>query len=101
MPEEYQEPFFPRCLARQNVGCDVDEVLWPDPVRRHDAVAEYIFVLYFYMGLLYTSGKRIRFLFVFTSATCKCTRFLFCFFVQVLNAQFFLFCNMHLAYSEQ
>ncbi len=32
--------FFPRCLARQNVACDVDEVLWPDPVRRHDAVAE-------------------------------------------------------------
>ncbi|CAM4572758.1 unnamed protein product [Leuciscus chuanchicus] len=32
--------FLPRCLARQNVACDVDEVLWPDPVRRHDAVAE-------------------------------------------------------------
>ncbi|KAA0714603.1 hypothetical protein E1301_Tti020301 [Triplophysa tibetana] len=32
--------FFPCCLARQNVACDVDEVLWPDPVRRHDAAAE-------------------------------------------------------------
>ncbi|XP_051991322.1 uncharacterized protein LOC127650147 [Xyrauchen texanus] len=32
--------FLPHCLARQNVACDVDEVLWPDPVRRHDAVAE-------------------------------------------------------------
>ncbi len=32
--------FFPGCLARQNVACDVDEVLWPDPVRRNDAVAE-------------------------------------------------------------
>ncbi len=61
----------------------------------------YIFVLYFYMDLLYTSGKRIRFLFVFTSATCKSIRFQFFLFVQVLNAQFFLFCNMHLAYSEQ
>ncbi|XP_039593508.1 uncharacterized protein LOC120516116 [Polypterus senegalus] len=30
--------FFPRCLARENVACDVDEVLWPDPVRRNDAV---------------------------------------------------------------
>lgn len=32
--------FYPRCLARENVACDVDEVLWPDPARRHDAVAE-------------------------------------------------------------
>ncbi|XP_078025271.1 uncharacterized protein LOC144463742 [Epinephelus lanceolatus] len=23
--------FFPRCLARDNIACDVDEVLWPDP----------------------------------------------------------------------
>ncbi len=21
---------FPRCLARENIACDVDEVLWPD-----------------------------------------------------------------------
>ncbi len=26
--------YFPRCLARENVSCDVDEVLWPDPARR-------------------------------------------------------------------
>lgn len=29
--------FFPRCLARDNIACDVDEVLWPDPARRRDA----------------------------------------------------------------
>lgn len=32
--------FSPHCLARENVACDVDEVLWPDPVWRNDAVAE-------------------------------------------------------------
>lgn len=26
--------FFPRCLARENIACDVDEVLWPDPAQR-------------------------------------------------------------------
>ncbi|XP_041102761.1 uncharacterized protein LOC121314041 [Polyodon spathula] len=29
--------FFPRCLARDNIACDVDEVLWPDQNRRRDA----------------------------------------------------------------
>ncbi|KAK0139589.1 hypothetical protein N1851_023524 [Merluccius polli] len=29
--------FFPRCLAMDNIACDVDEVLWPDPARRRDA----------------------------------------------------------------
>ncbi|KAI7809003.1 hypothetical protein IRJ41_024945 [Triplophysa rosa] len=28
--------YFPRCLARESVSCDVDEVLWPDPARRRD-----------------------------------------------------------------
>ena len=28
--------YFPRCLGRENVSCDVDEVLWPDPGRRRD-----------------------------------------------------------------
>ncbi|KAI2667382.1 DNA-directed RNA polymerase subunit beta [Labeo rohita] len=28
---------FPRCLARANIACDVDEVLWPDRNRREDA----------------------------------------------------------------
>ncbi len=28
---------FPRCLARENIACDVDEVLWPDRNRREDA----------------------------------------------------------------
>ncbi|KAK0136832.1 hypothetical protein N1851_027005 [Merluccius polli] len=29
--------FFPRCLARENIACDVDEALWPDPAVRQDA----------------------------------------------------------------
>lgn len=28
--------YFPRCLARENILCDVDEVLWPDPAQRRD-----------------------------------------------------------------
>ncbi|KAM9399517.1 uncharacterized protein ACWYII_031651 isoform 1-T1 [Salvelinus alpinus] len=28
--------YFPRCLAQDNIACDVDEVLWPDPQRRRD-----------------------------------------------------------------
>ncbi|XP_056441215.1 uncharacterized protein LOC130378498 isoform X2 [Gadus chalcogrammus] len=30
--------FFPRCLANDNIACDVDEILWPDPARRRDNV---------------------------------------------------------------
>lgn len=29
--------YFPRCLARENIACDVDEVLWPDRNERQDA----------------------------------------------------------------
>ncbi|KAL0166232.1 hypothetical protein M9458_038076, partial [Cirrhinus mrigala] len=29
--------FYPRCLARANIACDVDEILWPDPDQRQDA----------------------------------------------------------------
>ncbi len=29
--------YFPRCLARENIAWDVDEVLWPDRNRREDA----------------------------------------------------------------
>ena len=28
--------FFPRCLRRENIACDVDEVLWPDPAQRQE-----------------------------------------------------------------
>ncbi|XP_058613467.1 uncharacterized protein LOC131528401 [Onychostoma macrolepis] len=30
--------FFPRCLANDNIACDVDEILWPDPARRRHNV---------------------------------------------------------------
>ncbi len=30
--------FFPRCLANDNIACDVEEILWPDPARRRDNV---------------------------------------------------------------
>ncbi|RXN20615.1 insertion element IS630 putative 39 kDa -like protein [Labeo rohita] len=29
--------FFPRCLAREDIACDVDEALWPDPAVQQDA----------------------------------------------------------------
>ncbi|XP_039464307.1 uncharacterized protein LOC120437816 isoform X1 [Oreochromis aureus] len=29
--------FFPQCLARDNIACDVDEVMWPNAAQRHDA----------------------------------------------------------------
>ncbi|KAI2644652.1 Insertion element IS630 uncharacterized 39 kDa protein [Labeo rohita] len=28
--------YFPRYLAREDIACDVDEILWPDPKRRQD-----------------------------------------------------------------
>ncbi len=28
--------FFPRCLARENIACYMDEILWPDQARRRD-----------------------------------------------------------------
>ncbi|XP_019203725.1 uncharacterized protein LOC109195670 [Oreochromis niloticus] len=30
--------FYPRCLAGANIACDVDEILWPDPDQRQNAV---------------------------------------------------------------
>ena len=28
--------FFPRCIARENIRCDVDKSLWPDGQQRMD-----------------------------------------------------------------
>ncbi|KAI5608461.1 hypothetical protein C0J50_6600 [Silurus asotus] len=28
--------YFPRCLGLEDIACDVDEILWPEPERRHD-----------------------------------------------------------------
>ncbi|KAL3972583.1 bestrophin-4 [Sarotherodon galilaeus] len=33
----HSRAFFPRCLERDNIACDVDEVMWPDAAQRHDA----------------------------------------------------------------
>lgn len=33
---QHSRRYFPRCLAQDNIACDVDEVLWPDPQRRRD-----------------------------------------------------------------
>ncbi|KAL4008732.1 hypothetical protein ACER0C_002584 [Sarotherodon galilaeus] len=35
----HSRAFFPRCLARDNIACDVDEVMWPDAAQRHDAAS--------------------------------------------------------------
>ncbi len=39
----HSKRFFPRCLANENIACDVDEALWPDQARRRD--------VYFYSAL--------------------------------------------------
>ncbi len=39
--------FYPCCLARANIACDVEEVLWPVPDQKWDAGAEQLFVLFF------------------------------------------------------
>lgn len=36
--------YFPRCMATENITCDGNEVLWPDPHRRHDRL--YCLLLY-------------------------------------------------------
>ncbi len=40
--------FFPRCLANDNIACDVDEILWPDPARRRDNVFFLMFLCFFF-----------------------------------------------------
>ncbi|XP_077086252.1 uncharacterized protein LOC143738157 [Siphateles boraxobius] len=35
--DRHARQYFRRCLARENIACDVDEVLWPDQNRREDA----------------------------------------------------------------
>ncbi len=35
--------FFPRCMAMENIICDVDENLWPDQQERQDVHQEYVF----------------------------------------------------------
>ncbi|XP_031688651.1 uncharacterized protein LOC109897194 [Oncorhynchus kisutch] len=42
--------FFPRCLARENIACDVDEVLWSDQNRRQ--VFSHTFFLVFVFRVL-------------------------------------------------
>lgn len=32
----HAQRFFPRCLANENIHCDVDENLWPNPQDRVD-----------------------------------------------------------------
>lgn len=37
---QHSRGYFPHCLARDSIACEVDEVLWPDPTQRYDAAAE-------------------------------------------------------------
>lgn len=68
--------YFPRCLARENVVYDVEEVLWPEPAHRCDAVevdewqsllSEWLFFL-----LFFTIGAKQDFCFVFQNAFSYC-----------------------------
>lgn len=36
----HTEGDFPHFLARENVACDVDEFLWPDPAQTGESEAE-------------------------------------------------------------
>ncbi len=36
---------FPRCMAMENIRCDVDENLWPDQQERQDVHQEYFFFM--------------------------------------------------------
>lgn len=33
---QHSRRYFPQCLGLEDIACDVDEILWPDPERRHD-----------------------------------------------------------------
>ncbi|KAK0155736.1 hypothetical protein N1851_001766 [Merluccius polli] len=45
----HQRVFPPRCLARDNVACDVDKVLWPDHkevvLRQNESHIDFDFTL--------------------------------------------------------
>ena len=41
----YARRYFPRCLARENIACDVDEVLWPDRNKRGCSIGFFFFFL--------------------------------------------------------
>lgn len=41
----HSKRFFPRCLANENIACDVDEALWPDPAWRRCLVFFFFSVL--------------------------------------------------------
>ncbi len=46
--------YFPRCLAGEDIACDVDEVLWPDPNRRRDPWAHVCTIVMIFLCLRYS-----------------------------------------------
>ncbi len=69
----HSRAFFPRCLARDNIACDVDEVMWPDAAQRHDA-AQWLWCV---CGVNKVNKKTSHPDHVFKS-TVVCNRFCFC-----------------------
>ena len=49
--ERHTRRYFPRCLARENIACDVDEVLWPDRNQRQDEATFFCpFLFYIFLS---------------------------------------------------
>lgn len=77
--------FFQRCLANEDIACDVDEILWPDPARWRDSVLLLLLLQFFfrvavsvgtscsnfylstdfYLSTLYSSKKNYYFVLIF------------------------------------
>lgn len=83
---QHTRGLFPCCLAWENVACDVDEALWPDPAQRRDAEAEWITC-----WLTFTVGCNA--LLLYNKFTCCPFPLAFCrtvfLLMQVLNPQTF------------
>ncbi len=53
--------YFPRCLGLEDIACDVDEILWPDPERWHDV--DWFFFFLSEITILFWLGKKHLFCF--------------------------------------
>ena len=55
--ERHTRRFLPRFLARENIACDVDEVLWPDRNQRQDEASFFCpFLFYIFLFFVECTG---------------------------------------------
>ena len=45
---QHSRRFFPHCFANEDIACDVDEILWPDPARRRDDVKHFLYCIFIF-----------------------------------------------------